>query len=72
VVWRPQGDDAKSSRFDMASVATFVEQLDNHEPFLTVRETLQFAGICTVAVPHSQVRWRVTEISQTYLDRKYM
>ena len=37
------GDTEKSRRFQMASLTSYVEQLDNNEPFLTVRETLEFA-----------------------------
>lgn len=32
-------------------VACYVEETDNNEPLLTVRETLEFAGICILPVP---------------------
>jgi ABC-type multidrug transport system ATPase subunit len=50
------GDTANSGAFDVKRVASFVEQLDDHEPYLTVRETFQFAGACTVPVPGPEVR----------------
>lgn len=35
----------------MTDVACYVEETDNNEPLLTVRETLEFAGTCILPVP---------------------
>ena len=32
-------------------MACYVEETDNNEPLLTVRETLEFAGTCILPVP---------------------
>ena len=38
----------------MASLTSYVEQLDNNEPFLTVRETLEFAVRLFLLFPPSK------------------
>jgi ABC-type multidrug transport system ATPase subunit len=37
-------------------VACYVEETDNNEPLLTVRETLEFAGTCILPVPTKRLR----------------
>lgn len=45
------GSTADQGAFDVTSLACFVEAADTNEAFLTVRETLLFAGACTLPVP---------------------
>ena len=49
------GDEVSSGKFEVGSLVSYVEQLDNNEPLLTVRETLEFAGICIGYVPPPEV-----------------
>ena len=49
------GDTMDSRRFEITSVISFAEQSDTHEPFLTVRETLLFAGICNMPIVNCEV-----------------
>ena len=49
------GDTLNSGAFDATSVVSFAEQMDTHEPYLTVRETLLFAGICNLPIVTSKV-----------------
>ena len=44
------GDAIDSAAFVGTSVISFVDQSDMHEPFLTVRETLLFAAMCSMPV----------------------
>jgi len=52
------GEKAHSGHFEIGSLATYVGQQDNHEPYLTVRETFEFAATCIGSVPSPEVSER--------------
>jgi len=39
------GEEISSGNFEIGSLVAFVEQLDNNEPLLTVRETFEFGEL---------------------------
>lgn len=44
------GDALSSGKFEPSSVAHYVQQIDDHEPYLTTKETMEFAGACTTSI----------------------
>ncbi len=49
------GEKAGAGGFHITSLACFVEEVDDNEPLLTVRETLEFSGACIAPVPTKQI-----------------
>lgn len=50
------GDTPDCGKFRLSNVVSYVEQLDNNEPLMTVRETFQFAAMCIGSRPSKAVR----------------
>ncbi len=71
-LWQPDPTDPDPPKpHHHTDVACYVEETDNNEPLLTVRETLEFAGTCILPVPTQrlcQTPWFELLVEKLELD----